>query len=340
MKFRQMLTILLVGCAAVVAEAPAYAASDADNHAKVVRYTVRPEDTLGSIALEFGVDFNDVRAWNNLTGLDVPVGSEIIVRGPTKAAPKPSGPMPVVHVVKRGDTFEGIAKKYKVTLDKVRQWNRRINPRKLQIGQQVQLYLPGRGGKSESYGRANGGRLYNGVLLENSPGLRVRSAARAYATQRTIQLLQAAMADVKARWPDAPELVAGDLSQRNGGRIRPHLSHQSGRDADISYYFRGNVQLPNLHAMTYETVDTVKTWHLFKTLIDTGQVEFIFAVRPVQRALYEYARSIGYSEEELAPILQYPRPNGTRAGIIRHVSGHDTHFHIRFTCGPDDRQCH
>lgn len=339
MKFGSLMMAAALGAAFLANGAPAEAAKPAESDANIVRYTVGPEDTLGSIALEFGVDFNDVRAWNNLSGLEAPVGEEIIVKSDKKVKKNTGPPPPVIHRIKPGDTFEGIAKRYRVSTAKVRQWNRNLNPRTLQIGQRVRLYLPGRGGQSVSSGRANGGRLYNGVALQDGPGLKVRSPARAYGTERTIRLIQSALADVKARWPDAPDVVAGDLSQNGGGRIRPHRSHQSGRDADISYYFQGNVQLENLHPTGYETLDAVKTWHLFKTLVDTGEVEFIFAVRPVQKALYEYARSIGYTEEELEPIFQYPRPNSAREGIIRHVNGHHTHFHIRFTCGPLDRGC-
>jgi|SRR5690554_2033151 len=330
---------LALGCLVWGASAPASAEDRSAKDGNIVHYTVAEGDTLGGIALKFGIGLDDVRSWNDISGLEITPGRDLIVKSDKKVVKKPSGPVPITHRVKRGDTFEGIAKKYKVKIASVKKWNKGVNPRKLQIGQRVRVYVRSKGGASESYGKANGGRLYNGVALKPGPGLQVRSQARAYATERTNRLIRAALADVKARWPDAPAIIAGDLSQQGGGKIRPHASHQSGRDADLSYYFRGNVQLPNLFPMTYETVDTVKTWHLFKTLIDTGQVEYIFTVRPVQRALYEYARSIGYTEAELEPLFQYPRPNNARSGIIRHVAGHDTHFHIRFTCGPQDRQC-
>ncbi|QDG54425.1 LysM peptidoglycan-binding domain-containing protein [Persicimonas caeni] len=339
MSKRRFIALLVAAGALFGGLAEAAAENNAAEKGKVIHYTVNPGDTLGSIALQFGVDYDDVRAWNELEGLTVEPGQELIVKSDKKPKKKRSRPLPVVHRIRRGDTFEGIAKKYGVSVRKVRRWNRRLNPRRLQIGQRVRLYIPGRDGKSVSWGSANRGRLYNGIALEDSEGLNVRHVSRAYGTKRTIQLLRAAAADVKARWPDAPEMVVGDLSYKRGGRIRGHSSHQSGRDADVSYYYRGNVQLPNLFAMSYEQIDAVKTWHLFKTLIDTGEVEYIFVERDLQRALYEYARSIGYSKEALAPILQYPRPNHEREGIIRHVSGHDTHFHIRFKCGPDDRNC-
>lgn len=327
--------VCLLGCLWSV---DASAESDAKGAEKVIHYTVSPGDTLGSIALRFDVDFDDVRSWNGIDGLRVEPGQELVLK-PDDKPKRPRKALPVVHIIRRGDTFEAIARKYGVSIKKVVRWNRRLNPRRLQIGQRVRLYIPGRDGRSVSWGLANRGRLYNGVALEDTPGLKIRSVARAYGTEDTIRLLRAAAADVKARWPDAPALVVGDLSYKRGGRMRPHKSHQSGRDADISFYYRGNVQLPEFYEMTPEVFDAAKNWHLFKTLIDTGRVEYIFVDRPLQKVLYEYARSIGYTDAELAPILQYPRPSSDREGIIRAARGHDDHWHIRFTCRENDKHC-
>ncbi|MFU8803751.1 MAG: penicillin-insensitive murein endopeptidase [Bradymonadaceae bacterium] len=301
-------------------------------------YTVTPDDTLGSIALKFKVGLAELQGWNDLESIDIEPQTTLVVRS-TQKVEKPSEPLPVVHIVRRGDTFEGIAKKYRVSVAQVQRWNRRLNPRTLQIGAQVRLYIPGRDGKSTSWGAANGGRLYNGVAMQDSPGLKVRNVARAYGTERTVHLLQAAGADVRARWPDAPELLVGSLSVRSGGRLRPHRSHQSGRDADLAYYHRGNIELNEFRNMSVETFDAVKNWHVFKTLIDTNEVQFIFVDYRLQEVLYEYALSIGYTEAELEPLLQYPHGQGTSQGVIRHARGHLNHWHIRFVCGPEDKQC-
>ncbi|MFB6375892.1 MAG: penicillin-insensitive murein endopeptidase, partial [Bradymonadaceae bacterium] len=93
---------------------------------------------------------------------------------------------------------------------------------------------PGRDGKSVSWGRASDGKLYNGVPLKSWHGLDTRSVSHAYGTERVVQMLMAAAADVQARWPDSPDLVVGHLSYKNGGPMSPHKSHESGRDADLS----------------------------------------------------------------------------------------------------------
>lgn len=307
-------------------------------NARIEEYTVAPGDTLGSIALRFNVGVADVRDWNNLDGIEIRPGERLVVKSEKKKVRRRE-PMPVVHVIRRGDTLEDVAHKYGVSLQKVLRWNKKLNPRRLQIGQEVRLYIPGRDGRSVSWGSVHRGRLYNGVAMQTGPGVRVRKEGRAYGTRHTVQMLEAAMADVVARWEDAPSLVVGDISTRRGGRLRPHRSHQSGRDADVSYYHRGNVRTRDFLEMKAETFDAAKNWHLFKTLIDTEQVEFIFVDYRLQKQLYEYALSIGYTPDQLKPLIQYPGGRGGKYGIIRHARGHDDHFHIRFTCSPNDKHC-
>lgn len=328
-----------VACALGFSLFPVFASAEQGENPQhmVEEYTVSQGDTLGSIALRFNVGVGEVKSWNNLDDEDVRPGDRLVLR--RDQAGKKRAPLPVVHIVKKGDTLESIARRYGVSTQKVLGWNKRLDPHRLQIGQEVRLQIPGRDGHSVSWGTANRGKLYNGMVLESSPALRVRREERAYGTRRTVQMLEAAITDVKERWPDAPPLTVGDLSTRRGGRLGPHRSHQSGRDADVSYYHRGNVTTRDFLAMTPTTFDAVKNWHVFKTLIDTNQVEYIFVDYRLQKQLYEYALSIGYTQDDLRSILQYPAGRSAKSGIIRHARGHDDHWHIRFTCGPHDKHC-
>ncbi|RAL21519.1 hypothetical protein DL240_11695 [Lujinxingia litoralis] len=335
LEFVVLLVALLLGMAQ-----SASAANDVNAESDEFSYhQVNDGETLGTIAMHYQVGIDQLLEWNDLESVHIEPETTLVVKSSEEVRGS-SEPLPVIHVIRRGDTFEGIARRYGVTIRQVQRWNRRLNPRRLQLGQQVRLHIPGADGKSVSYGRANGGRLYNGVAMQTTPGMRVRNVARSYGTRRVVQLLQAAGADVQARWPDAPDLIVGSLSVRNGGRLRPHRSHQSGRDVDLTYYHRGNVALPDFRNMSVETFDAVKNWHMYKVLIDSGQVEYMFVDYRLQKPLYEYALSIGYTPEELEPLLQYPRGRNVSAGIIRHSRGHLNHVHIRFTCGPQDRNCH
>ena len=132
-------------------------------------YITQHEDTLGSVALKFRVDPEDLSYWNELDGLRPEPGTPLMIKSDEKP-PEKRKALPVVHRVRRGDTFLGIAKKYGISVRQLKRWNRRVNPRRLQIGQRVRMYIPGRDGRSVSYGSANRGRLYNGVALETTTG--------------------------------------------------------------------------------------------------------------------------------------------------------------------------
>jgi hypothetical protein len=120
--------------------------------------------------------------------------------------------------------------------------------------------------------------------------------------------------------------------------MRPHASHQSGRDADIAYYTAGREDTDGFVVATPENLDVRRTWYLIKSFLDSGQVRYIFMEYELQGVLYEYARRRGASAEELDRWFEYPRQHTTR-GIIRHARGHDDHFHVRFTCPSGDRRC-
>ena len=328
-----------VAMGAWMASVAAQGQEEDEEGVEVLHHEVEEDETLGTVALEYEANILELMEWNELDSvhdvepddeLEIPIDEELT---------NSSQPQATVHVVSPGDTLEDIARRYGVRLSQVRQWNGGVDPRRLQIGQRIHLNVPSGDGPPVSWGSPSSGRLFNGLAMECSPGLRVRNQARSYGTHRTINLLKAAAADVQARWPDAPELVVGSLSSRNGGPMRPHRSHQNGRDADLSYYHRGNVELPDFRDMTPEMFDAVKNWHFFKTLIETGEVQFIFVDYQLQKVLYEYARSIGYSEEDLSDILQYPRGSRAAVGVIRHSRGHQNHFHIRFKCGDLDQNC-
>lgn len=333
--------VLGVVCWMLVATVATAASADdgEDEPEKIIEHEVDDDETLGSVALEHRVNVVDLKEWNDIDCIHEVEPTKEVEVPLHEEQTNPSQPQPAVHVVRQGDTFEDIANQYGVRISQLKRWNSNVDPRRLQIGERLMLHIPASGDTPVSWGRPNDGRLFNGVAMESSPGLRVRNRSRSYGTQRTIDLLQAAGADVQARWPDAPDLVVGSISLRNGGPMAPHRSHQSGRDADLSYYHRGNVELPDFRDMSPEMFDAAKNWHFFKTLIDTDEVRFIFVEYELQGLLYDYARSIGYDDDQLKEIIQYPRGPGDPHGIIRHARGHDNHFHIRFTCGETDQNC-
>jgi penicillin-insensitive murein endopeptidase len=176
---------------------------------------------------------------------------------------------------------------------------------------------------SASVGAPNRGSLLNGVALEPSPFWSVVRPERSWATAETAASIARAVDVVQRRFPRTPTLYIGDISRKRGGYLRPHRSHQSGRDADIGYYYRDGAAW-YLRA-TAENLDCERTWALVEALIEGGDVEYIFIDRGVQSLLQDYAQASGEDPAWLSVVFGNPR-----TAIVRHAGGHRTHLHVRF----------
>ncbi|MBN1947248.1 MAG: penicillin-insensitive murein endopeptidase [Bradymonadales bacterium] len=312
-----------------------------------IRHTVRRGETLSELANEYGVTVDEIRRWNDLESDLIRVGQELIIRTSSSRSNEQNQNSSgrnsqrrtgTSYIVERGDTLSRIAQRYGVTVSDLTAWNPGINPDRIREGQELSIRVPSGRHRSSSIGRPNRGRLSLGVQLEPGPGYRVRNPSRSWGTQDTIRLLTEVFDRMHRRYPDAPNVTVGDLSYQRGGRMRPHASHQSGRDVDIGYYLVNRSDQGGFARATPETLDVRLTWYLLKSFIDTGAVQYIFVDHELQAALYDYLRQRGATQQQLAEWFQYPRRNGG-GGIIRHARGHDDHIHIRFRCSPMDNRC-
>lgn len=180
-----------------------------------------------------------------------------------------------------------------------------------------------------SWGEPTAGRIINAEKLPVGEGYIIKSDSYTYATPETIEGILEAIRYVKSLYPDAPDLVIGDLSKPKGGRYYPHLSHQSGVDADLGYYLKDLRPRYFVDANAL-TIDAEKTWALIEGLLAGDKVESIFIDYSLQRVLYFHALRSGVSRDRLATIFQYPRGYYVNVGIIRHARGHRDHMHVRF----------
>lgn len=193
--------------------------------------------------------------------------------------------------------------------------------------------------RSNSIGAPTRGRLENGRCLPpQGPGFTVFSENRC-GTDESAVLLMFAIQEVNEGFPGSPQVVIGSLSRPDGGRLKPHRSHCSGRDVDIGFFAADGRRLHHFADLGAEGIDYDKSFYLMASLMATGRVMYIFVNYSLQSRLYEAARRMGYDEEQLKYIIQYPRPRKEKAGIIRHARGHKRHFHVRFACPEGDEAC-
>ncbi len=193
---------------------------------------------------------------------------------------------------------------------------------------------------SLSVGETSNGSLQNGRLMPwEGPGFVRKNDKAPYGTNETVAILLWAFEEMTRLYPGTVPAVVGDLSAERGGRLPPHASHRSGRDVDIGYYQIGNVQQKQFAGCPPEKLDADKTWTLLELLLATGQVEYFFIDRILQRPLYDEAAQRGWAEEDLQLMFEAPLGSRKRKGIIRHTPGHRHHVHVRFVCPEGDEDC-
>ena len=179
---------------------------------------------------------------------------------------------------------------------------------------------------SMSFGLPNRGFLVNAVQMPPSDLWRVAQPDHAWGTEETIQSIARAIEKVHEEFAEAPPVYIGHISSERGGYLRPHRSHQSGRDADIGYYYLDGAKW--YARATAANLDPARTWVLVKALVDGDDVDFIFMDRSVQLLLREYAEIIGEDPAWLGTLFESNTRD--RTAIIRHTWGHTTHLHVRF----------
>lgn len=201
-----------------------------------------------------------------------------------------------------------------------------------------------------SIGTPQAGRLLDGAALPfRGEGFRFETLrgnpdAR-WGTVALVGAIHEAIEVVGRRHPGGM-LVVQDMSQRDGGTLQGHLSHTSGRDADLRLYGVDDTGRPiALRNVEYgadgrardggpERLDLARNWALVEALVTTrrARVQFLFLHESLERLLVTYGREHA-PRAVVARAARVLQP----AGDPRRTAPHDDHFHLRIACGPVDR---
>jgi len=315
---------------------------------------VMPEETLADLASRYGVSTPELAAWNRLddSGRTLRYGKKLRVHAQRFPRHRTR-----LHYWVRSteETWQSVASAFALDVRTLQKFNPLKSDRPLRRGQRLTVWAESSLPLWErdatdtrpievvvpvgatSRGLPTRGSLVNGQRLPESELYTLKPREGYYASTQTMAQLQRGIASFRRRTKFAGEVLISSASKRKGGRFPPHLSHQSGRDLDI-----GLVAYPMLatgQEASEGEVDWAATWALIREFLDSGQVEFVFLAYVHQQKLYEAAQAMGTSEEVLEEVFQYPKGPQSGRGTIRHSPGHERHFHIRFRCGPSDRQC-
>ncbi len=132
---------------------------------------------------------------------------------------------------------------------------------------------------------------------------------------------------MRDRFPNTPSVYIGHISAKRGGALRPHISHQAGRDVDLSYFYTDASARWYARA-TAKNLDRPRTWTFVRVFVTETNVEMILIDHSIQKLLREYALSIGEDPEWVASLFDGVK--GKLRPLILHAKGHQTHLHVRF----------
>lgn len=275
---------------------------------------------------------------------DTPVAS-----GDFAPRPKPAAwardfkvPSTVKYTVRRGGTLENVANLYKIFHHEISDLNPGVGLKNdLPPKSAVVVYKADGTTKSQSIGGPSSGKLAGGVPMMDGPGRVMKMIGwKSFATANTVAVLDKVLRHWASSGHKQPVLV-GNMSSRNGGKLSPHSTHQSGRDVDLGY----PQKLPageelNWRVMNSKNLDAKECWALMQALVQTGQIEVIYVDREIQKLLHDYAVANNLmSKNTLKQWMEYPSPTGSGNPVIQHVKGHADHMHARFKCQPHETQC-
>lgn len=314
---------------------------DCSNNVPMWHHEIQAGEHLGLIAGRYGVRRSELV---ELNGIEDP---NLIRTGQTlKVCPEiaPRQRKSVTHVVAAGETMTSIARRYALTIPELLQRSgaQMSDLNRVWVGQSftfwvddgmVEAFKPPLPKKKKRKRGGSGKHLRTrvDVQLDGGTHMHIKRPRLAYGTAKTVKLIERAVGQYKRRHAKSPKVLIGNISKRGGGKLPPHLSHRRGVDIDVGYVLKGEtLTTTRFRGVNKDTLDPKRTWALVKAFLDTDQVRYIFMDYALQKTLYEYAKSVGTSEDELDELFQYPRGRGRNYGIIRHWRSHKNHFHVRF----------
>lgn len=200
---------------------------------------------------------------------------------------------------------------------------------------------------AQAIGVYDNGRLVNpdALPLDGQGFLKIfRERKRNFGSLDLISVIEAAAKELHRDIPATEVVQIGDISDKDGGRLGGHGSHQNGLDADVVYFRKDHRVMPITGSSPGSTgfdedfvdrkgalvanFDVDANWRMIQILVSTGRIDRIFADQHIKKAFCEYAVAKGMREEW-----------GETLRKLRHWPNHQDHMHVRLTCPPNSKQC-
>jgi hypothetical protein len=147
-----------------------------------------------------------------------------------------------------------------------------------------------------------------------------------WGTQETIDALIHCIERVHSQFLGSPPVMLGSISARRGGKLAPHQTHRTGRDADVYFFRKPGANWAQ--AATREDIDLPRTWMLLRCFITETDVDHVLIDRNVQHWVKEHALQSGEPASWVEGLFSGTSARASTA--VRHAPGHVAHMHVRF----------
>jgi hypothetical protein len=156
------------------------------------------------------------------------------------------------------------------------------------------------------------------VRLPQGPGITPRCEPGCYGTQKMIAVLVGMGKDYDAYFTSKRTMSVGGISKPGGGYFPPHVSHQHGIDADVSFASGG------------QGFDTIANAMIVAGVL--RQVQDFHHIAGKEYILVDQSKhaAVGWGLDELVKEGNLTADQAARGkAALQHWPNHNDHFHIR-----------
>ncbi len=199
---------------------------------------------------------------------------------------------------------------------------------------------------SLSVGHPNSGWQLRPKRLKKKRFMAIKRSSRrnVYGHPALVKMLYRSARDL-ARSARGSVMLVGDLSSQRGGALPKHLSHQSGRDADVGFFavdakgkpvvldrfvaFKGDGTAVDGSKLRF---DDWRNWLLVQGWLrdHRATLQHIFVSKALRRRLLRFAKADKrYRKRAKAAAALLLEPSDS--------SSHNDHFHVRIACPKSQR---
>jgi murein endopeptidase len=179
---------------------------------------------------------------------------------------------------------------------------------------------------SISVGHPGAGLLINAVPMPQDTRWVITAPSHRWGTQETIEALTHCIERIHQQFPGTPPVMLGSISARRGGKLPPHQTHRTGRDADVYFFRKPGANWAQ--AATREDIDLPRTWALLRCFITDTDVDHVLLDRKVQQWIKEHALKSGDPASWVKGLFSDTTAHASTA--VRYAPGHVAHMHVRF----------